>query len=309
MKGYIYIVTNQINGMQYVGQTYRTIEQRFKQHQYDAMSNNRSKTLFHEQMYYYGVNNFIVQKLDEYECDDKCELLRHLNDMEIYYIEKYNTLCPNGYNSTRGGMHGVVRFYKKIDEYDVYGNYIQTHESIISASESVEAQTPTAILKCCKGRSKFAFGRIWRYHGDAIDKYPLPHNPNVALRDYKKTPVDQYDYNGNLINSYDSIISAIRELNITSSDHITECCKGKLYTCYGYVWRYHGEPFDKYKSSDKRFKGCRILSKNGDIIGEFRNISDAIRSVGLDPKKTNPHIISCCKGLRNTAYGYKWQYI
>ena len=29
-----------------------------------------------------------------------------LNDMENIYIEKYNTLCPNGYNSTRGGMHG-----------------------------------------------------------------------------------------------------------------------------------------------------------------------------------------------------------
>lgn len=36
--GYIYLVTNQVTGKEYIGQTTRTLEERWKQHVSDALS-------------------------------------------------------------------------------------------------------------------------------------------------------------------------------------------------------------------------------------------------------------------------------
>jgi group I intron endonuclease len=45
----------------------------------------------------YGSENFKVSLL----C--KCSSIQELNEMEVIYIEKYNSLAPNGYNLTTGG--------------------------------------------------------------------------------------------------------------------------------------------------------------------------------------------------------------
>lgn len=43
-----------------------------------------------------------------------------------------------------------------------------------------------------------------------------------------------------IIKKYDSIEDAKKELNINSSN-ISKCCKGKMKTSYGYIWRYANE--------------------------------------------------------------------
>jgi hypothetical protein len=47
----------------------------------------------------------------------------------------------------------------------------------------------------------------------------------------------QYDINGNLIRKWESITDIENELRFNNS-HITECCKGKIKTSRGYIWRY-----------------------------------------------------------------------
>lgn len=47
----------------------------------------------------------------------------------------------------------------------------------------------------------------------------------------------QYDLSGNLIKKWESIVDIENELGFNNS-HITECCKGKIKTSKGYVWRY-----------------------------------------------------------------------
>lgn len=90
MKGFIYKVTNKVNGKSYIGQTRYTVEFRWRQHQH-----KKDNAYFHNAIKKYGIENFIVETLEE--CDYK-----DLDSKEIFYIAKYDTF-NNGYNLTIGG--------------------------------------------------------------------------------------------------------------------------------------------------------------------------------------------------------------
>lgn len=103
MKGYIYKITNKVNGMSYIGQTRYTVEFRWRQHQH-----KQDNTYFHNAIQYYGADNFEVETLEE--CDVKV-----LDSREIFYIAKYNTF-NQGYNLTIGG--GGKRRIVSDDQYE-----------------------------------------------------------------------------------------------------------------------------------------------------------------------------------------------
>lgn len=90
VTGFIYKVTNKVNGKVYIGQTRRSVEFRWKQH-------IKSKDCydFHKAIKEYGVANFEVTTLEECPVEE-------LNSREIYWISKYNSF-KNGYNMTKGG--------------------------------------------------------------------------------------------------------------------------------------------------------------------------------------------------------------
>ncbi len=93
--GYIYLVTNRLTGKQYVGQTlHEDIEIRWNQHRRVCeKSLGRHIASAYKK---HGIDNFKFQVI----CicfDEAC------NDLEEYYINKFNTLTPNGYNLREGG--------------------------------------------------------------------------------------------------------------------------------------------------------------------------------------------------------------
>lgn len=90
MKGFIYKITNKVNGKSYIGQTRYTVEFRWRQHQH-----KKDNCYFHNAIHKYGVENFIVETIEECDVED-------LNSREIFYIAKYDTF-NNGYNLTIGG--------------------------------------------------------------------------------------------------------------------------------------------------------------------------------------------------------------
>ena len=83
----IYKITNQCNGMSYVGQSI-DIQRRWAVHRRIM---NIKNTLLYQAMREFGIDNFSFEVIEE------CELI-NLNDKEKYYIDKYNTMNPNGYN-------------------------------------------------------------------------------------------------------------------------------------------------------------------------------------------------------------------
>lgn len=96
--GYIYKITNSINGKLYIGQTRKTIKERFQVHIKNAQKHiNR---YLYDAMNKYGYDNFIPSLIEE--CEDSL-----LDEREIYWIAFYNTTDKNiGYNMTIGGDGG-----------------------------------------------------------------------------------------------------------------------------------------------------------------------------------------------------------
>lgn len=62
---------------------------------------------------------------------------------------------------------------------------------------------------------------------------------NEKIKKYGKK-INQYDLNNNLINTFDSLSLIAEKLNYCPIA-ISNCCKGKTRTSYGYIWRFTNE--------------------------------------------------------------------
>lgn len=91
----VYLITNNINQKQYVGITKGSLKMRLRQH-LNTQSCCRS---LKEAVFEFGKSNFFISLLQETDTVDS------LQKLEKYFIEKYNTLSPNGYNLTTGGTY------------------------------------------------------------------------------------------------------------------------------------------------------------------------------------------------------------
>ena len=104
--GYIYCITNLVNGKQYVGKTTYSVTKRFKEHCKDSSKRRNEKRPLYDAMNKYGIENFVVEQLCE--CDNE-----ELSSYEIQYIEKLNTY-HTGYNVTKGGDGKILFDYNEI---------------------------------------------------------------------------------------------------------------------------------------------------------------------------------------------------
>ena len=66
-------------------------------------------------------------------------------------------------NAKKGAAASAKKLSKKVLQYDLDGNFIAEHESLMSASRSVGKNNSGSISACCSGNQKKAYGFIWKY--------------------------------------------------------------------------------------------------------------------------------------------------
>ena len=114
----IYKITNLINNKCYIGQTIKTAEQRWKEHQSHAFGshlNDQNKTLY-KAIRKYGLENFTFEVLQ-----DNIETFEKLDKAEIYWIDYYNSFVK-GYNETFGGQ----QYHKILPNKEIIEDYYKT---------------------------------------------------------------------------------------------------------------------------------------------------------------------------------------
>ena len=97
MNGSIYIIKNSKNSKVYIGQTIQDVKQRFKQH-LKLQKSNKNQVIY-KAIQSIGKENFSYETLKT-----GVETYKELNELEQYYIDKYNSIVPNGYNLCPGGQ-------------------------------------------------------------------------------------------------------------------------------------------------------------------------------------------------------------
>jgi group I intron endonuclease len=103
--GVIYRVTSPSN-KKYYGQTTSKFEARKKSHYKDAFIRQLQGS-FQRSLRKYGWDNFKWDIIETYENDDKIELVKILNDRELFWIKKDLTYLPEfGYNMKIGPSYG-----------------------------------------------------------------------------------------------------------------------------------------------------------------------------------------------------------
>ena len=212
---YIYKITNQINGKQYVGKTMLTIEKRWQEHCKDSKRRKIEKRPLYSAMRKYGIENFKIEEIEE--CSDVI-----VNEREIYWIEKLQTF-KNGYNVTIGGDG------KHYLDYDLI---CETYLEVKNLKETAK------ICGCCTD----SVSNILKERG--IQVVPT----KEIMRKRLSKPIKQYDLDKNYIQTFASVRDAgkyIQSLdpekrkNLSGiCEHISGVAKGKRKTAYKYIWKY-----------------------------------------------------------------------
>ena len=304
-EGYIYIISNDINNKVYIGQTIETIEKRYKDHISASKSSNTKGVILYNAMRKYGVEHFIVKELKKISCISNIELRDKINESECYYISKYNSQKPNGYNVTPGGSNVSESIKVKIDQYDIYGKFIKTYNSTREAQQIFGNYFSRNISECCNGRCMVAYGYVWRYQGEPFNKY------EVRLNDYGRKEIDCYSLDGVYLKTYKSMGIAAKELGYVTktgkgnSSKISNCCNGTRNNAYGYVWRYKGDPFDKYNSIPKQ---KHTIINQYSLNNEYINTFNSIVTAANESSSNKSGIIQCCRKIYNSSNGFKWFY-
>lgn len=96
----VYILTNRVNGKQYVGQTTQTVQQRWQAHKSAARSPKSFATAVNRAIRKYGASAFAIEAIPMPEGSTR----EQLDAEERRKIAELNTLVPNGYNLCSGGQ-------------------------------------------------------------------------------------------------------------------------------------------------------------------------------------------------------------
>lgn len=231
----IYRIVNKINHKIYVGQTSKTIEERFEEHIYNSKCSDINHRKLYMAIQKYGIKNFYVEEID------RAVTKEDANYKEEFYIECYNSF-HKGYNANTGGDCGSAN-RKRVFQIDKSTlNIINTFNSTREAGRDI-GKPNIHISDACLGKRKSAYGYYWCFAED-YDKYLCLLNSNDYTpnknRIYTRT-ILQIDSEGTILTEYDTVYDAARSIKGCPTK-IREVCKGKRKHHRGYKWEYKFGP-------------------------------------------------------------------
>ena len=238
------MIKNNINNKSYIGQSIN-IENRWTHHKSELNNNRHINDYFQNAWNKYGEDNFSFIVIEE--CKES-----ELNEKEIYYINKYNSM-NNGYNLCEGG--NGIRGYRHTKEEIEKMRMIQNPKTVLQIDSQLNivnkwhgtshiskelGYSKRNIDLCCKMEygHKTAYGYYWFYEEDYInDKINWDYYLSEQKIIYDGKKVVQKDLNGNIISTFISIMDAHRKTKINRQS-IQYCLQGKQKYAKGFIFEY-----------------------------------------------------------------------
>ena len=223
MVGIIYKYTSP-SGKSYIGQTFKTLEQRAKY----TGEGYRLCPVFYRAILKYGFENFTCEILEEIDLDSKEEIKTQLDKLEERYIQEYNTLAPNGYNVRLGNQEGST--FSKESKVCATGSDHFNWQTDLNESELQRMYEDGMSLKDIAEWTGIAKETVKRHIKD-----------KGILREKKyNQPVVKLDKYGNILKRWESASAAEREEG-AGKNAIGRCCREKRRPYKGITYRFEGD--------------------------------------------------------------------
>ena len=244
----IYKITNQKNGMVYIGSSIE-VERRWRQHK-EASINEKDHHYNYPLMVAFrefGIANFT------FEVIDTLPTWEAMIEAEHNWILKENCVVPNGYNQTDKTDSPIFdpaiakkmsdtkreKYGKRVCEIDSTKNILNIWNSLAEAGEDTGLDR-FKISNVCNGTRLTTGNRIFRFLDDENQIIePEAKMNQVQSNRITKTSrrVGAYDKDNNLIQEFDSLQLAAQFCGGNSST-ISAVCRGKRNSHKNYIWRY-----------------------------------------------------------------------
>lgn len=287
-EGYIYLITNLINNKKYVGQTITTIEHRKNQH-FSKQKDPHVKALYNA-IQKYGKDNFSVEEICKVSNSVKENMQKELDEKEIYYIKKHNSLCSqHGYNMDKGGSR-KNNLEMPLVVYDIHGNFLENCCSAMEASEKYGLSDATIRLICKGKQPNYKQQLVFRYVGDSFDKF--------AVVSSKFKFIYQFEPNGKFVRKYDMVVKAEEKIGQCIN---REAIDDPHLLSGGYWWSYN-EVFNYQGSAIKKM--VDVYDDVGNFIATYESIAETSRITGVSIDA----ISDCCNGKAKIRKGYMFCY-
>lgn len=201
-------------------------------------------------------------------------LLKHeAENMEVELIKKYNSILPNGYNSESGGSvnftvseeakqklreahlgkkasietrkkmsvarkgRKAVRLFGK--DNPNYGNHklAGKNNPFYGKTHSEESLAKMRSSSTGKKASDETRRKMSESHKGLLSGEKNPMYGVTGSKHHAAKSVEQYTKDGAFVRRWGAIADIERELGIAHNS-VSRCCKGKLKSCGGFIWRY-----------------------------------------------------------------------
>jgi group I intron endonuclease len=242
-QGYIYKINNLVNSKFYIGQTRNSIRKRLSDHKYASRKDN-PKLILYSAIKKYGEKNFNIEILETIQAETKEELIKNLNEREIYTI---SSLKPE-YNIAAGGLGNTgvvwteerkVTFKEKMSGANNH-NYNkplseETKQKLSKALKGrvISSETREKISQTMKGVSKSESTKAKMKEASKNKTIKF-----LGSENKKSKSVDQFNLKNEFVKTFSCIREAADELQIQKTG-ICLCCQGKLKSSGNFIWRYH----------------------------------------------------------------------
>ena len=258
-QGWIYTITNKVNGKMYVGKTIDFTQrkwQHFHREECPALKRAFAK---------YGIDNFEITPILTFNAVNRNVLNKVLTELEKHYIAKYNTY-GKGYNITKGG-EGLCG-YEHTEEY-----------KLLMSQKQKEYKSQDWVKQ--KDRERMLGNTLNEEFKRSILKYSLN---GVFIKEYSciGDAIDDVIKEGKYTKNWRSIHSnLIRALDGNNNKQANN-------KAYNYMWRYKKadtyplviEPFRR-----KKEKPVYHYSKDGLLLESYKTLREAELITGISIKK------------------------
>lgn len=225
--GYIYKIVNDINDKVYIGQTQRSIQERWNEHLKES-KNTRSHTHLYNAMRKYGIDQFHIEIIEEVTNNI-------LNEREIYWISQYNSFY-NGYNSSLGGEGNKIIDNQLVLKLWNEGKLI----SEIAHELKRDRGTISLILRNQLNISDSEISSRAHAKSSSYANHSFNHVNNGCCIKHSVYQLDKDTEE--ILNQFNSLTDAANYIDknnyVPIRNGISKVCRKERLTAYGYKWKY-----------------------------------------------------------------------